>query len=46
MAAVLTPELVEYKLDVLLAFCRRFRELTHLVVARTDPHAGRRANSA
>ena len=40
VAAVLTPELVEHKLDVLLAFCRRFRANPHLVVAGLNPHAG------
>ena len=40
VAAVLTPELVEHKLDVLLAFCRRFRANPHLVVAGLNPHSG------
>jgi len=36
----LGPELVTDKLDVLLAFCRRFRPHPHLVVAGLNPHAG------
>lgn len=36
----LTPELVQRKLDVLLAFCRRFSNEPHLVVAGLNPHAG------
>ncbi len=38
--AALGPELLERKLDVLLAFCRRFRERPRLVVAGLNPHAG------
>ena len=40
IAAALTPELVEHKLNVLLDFCRRFRPDPHLVVAGLNPHAG------
>jgi 4-hydroxythreonine-4-phosphate dehydrogenase len=40
VATRLTPELVERQLNVLLAFCRRFREHPHLVVAGLNPHAG------
>lgn len=36
----LGPDLVTRKLDVLLAFCRRFRSHPHLVVAGLNPHAG------
>lgn len=36
----LTPELVERKLAVLLAFCRRFKAHPRLVVAGLNPHAG------
>jgi 4-hydroxythreonine-4-phosphate dehydrogenase len=38
--ARLGPDLVTRKLDVLLAFCRRFRPHPHLVVAGLNPHAG------
>ena len=37
---VLSPDLVEHKLSVLLAFCQRFRRAPHLVVAGLNPHAG------
>ena len=40
MAATLTPELVEHKLNVLLNFCRRFRTQPRLAVAGLNPHAG------
>lgn len=40
IAATLTPDLVEHKLNVLLDFCRRFRPDPHLVVAGLNPHAG------
>ena len=40
IAAALTPELVEHKLNVLLDFCRRFLPEPHLVVAGLNPHAG------
>ena len=36
----LSPALVERKLDALLAFCRRFADEPHLVVAGLNPHAG------
>ena len=36
----LSPELVERRLDALLAFCQRFRAAPHLVVAGLNPHAG------
>jgi len=36
----LTPALVERKLSVLLAFCRRFEPRPRLVVAGLNPHAG------
>lgn len=36
----LGPELVTRRLDVLLAFCRRFRKHPRLVVAGLNPHAG------
>jgi len=36
----LNAERVAAKLDVLLAFCRRFRERPRLVVAGLNPHAG------
>ena len=38
--ALITPTLVHAKLDVLLAFCRRFRDRPHLAVAGLNPHAG------
>jgi 4-hydroxythreonine-4-phosphate dehydrogenase len=38
--AHLNAERVAAKLDVLLAFCRRFRERPRLVVAGLNPHAG------
>jgi 4-hydroxythreonine-4-phosphate dehydrogenase len=37
---MLTPELVERKLEVLLGFCRRFEPHPHLIVAGLNPHAG------
>jgi len=36
----LNADLVNRKLDVLLAFCRRFRRQPRLVVAGLNPHAG------
>jgi len=36
----LNADLVNRKLDVLLAFCRRFRRRPRLVVAGLNPHAG------
>ncbi len=36
----LTPALVKAQLDRLLAFCRRFTDRPHLVVAGLNPHAG------
>ena len=36
----LSPDLVARKLDLLLAFCRRFRSSPKLVVAALNPHAG------
>ena len=36
----LTPELVQRKLELLLAFCRRFNTTPRLVVAALNPHAG------
>jgi 4-hydroxythreonine-4-phosphate dehydrogenase len=36
----LTADLLCHKLDVLLAFCQRFRERPRLVVAGLNPHAG------
>ena len=38
--AALSPERLVAKLDVLLEFCRRFRERPRLVVAGLNPHAG------
>ncbi len=38
--AALTPERVEAKLAVLLAFCQRFRPQPRLAVAGLNPHAG------
>ena len=38
--AALSPQRLEQKLDVLLAFCRRFRERPRLAVAGLNPHAG------
>ncbi len=38
--AALTPERLEAKLAVLLAFCRRFRPRPRLAVAGLNPHAG------
>ena len=38
--AALSPERLQRKLDVLLEFCRRFRERPRLVVAGLNPHAG------
>ena len=40
VAEQLTPQLVEHKLNVLLAFCERFNRTPHLVVAGLNPHAG------
>ena len=40
VAEQLTPQLVEHKLNVLLAFCERFNQTPHLVVAGLNPHAG------
>ncbi len=40
VAHQLSPALVERKLDVLLAFCRRFEPRPQLVVAGLNPHAG------
>jgi 4-hydroxythreonine-4-phosphate dehydrogenase len=36
----LSPELVARKLELLLAFCRRFQASPRLVVAALNPHAG------
>lgn len=36
----LSPGLIHHKLDVLLAFCRRFRENPRLAIAGLNPHAG------
>ena len=36
----LSPDLVARKLELLLAFCRRFRSSPKLVVAALNPHAG------
>ena len=36
----LSPELVQHKLELLLAFCRRFNPSPRLVVAALNPHAG------
>ena len=38
--AALTPERLNDKLEVLLQFCRRFRQRPRLVVAGLNPHAG------
>lgn len=38
--SALNPELIQHKLDVLLAFCRRFRETPRLAIAGLNPHAG------
>ncbi|GCE64801.1 4-hydroxythreonine-4-phosphate dehydrogenase PdxA [cyanobiont of Ornithocercus magnificus] len=38
--ALLNPMLIHNKLDVLLAFCRRFRDKPHLAIAGLNPHAG------
>jgi len=40
VAARLNGELVQRKLDALLAFCQRFTATPHLVVAGLNPHAG------
>jgi 4-hydroxythreonine-4-phosphate dehydrogenase len=40
VARQLGPDLVERRLDTLLAFCRRFRARPRLVVAGLNPHAG------
>ena len=38
--AALNPALIEHKLDVLLDFCRRFRDRPRLAIAGLNPHAG------
>jgi 4-hydroxythreonine-4-phosphate dehydrogenase len=38
--AALTPDRLNDKLEVLLQFCRRFRQRPRLVVAGLNPHAG------
>jgi 4-hydroxythreonine-4-phosphate dehydrogenase len=40
VSQTLNPELLERKLDRLLAFCQRFTAQPHLVVAGLNPHAG------
>ncbi len=40
VAARLNADLLHRKLDLLLAFCRRFNPKPHLVVAALNPHAG------
>jgi 4-hydroxythreonine-4-phosphate dehydrogenase len=40
VSGCLGPALVSRKLDVLHAFCSRFRPVPHLVVAGLNPHAG------
>ena len=40
VASSLNPQRIEAKLEVLLNFCRRFRERPRLAVAGLNPHAG------
>ena len=36
----LTKELIQYKLDILLKFCRNFKEMPLIQIAGLNPHAG------
>jgi len=40
----LTPELILSKLNTLLSFCKKFKELPKLAIAGLNPHAGEEGN--
>ena len=41
---ILSPKLIEFKLNTLLSFCKRFKETPRLAIAGLNPHAGEAGN--